>query len=84
MSSKDKIKSFLICKGQAYNYELAGLLEGQPGQLSWGQRVRDLRKEFAKEGIEIACTEERPGVYLYKLIKQQSTYKEIGKQLAFI
>lgn len=76
MSSKDKIKSFLICRGSALNYEIAQLLEGQPGQLSTGQRLREIRKELQAEGGDLSCEEERPGVYRYTVIKPHPQFKQ--------
>jgi hypothetical protein len=82
MSSKDKIKSFLFCKGEATNAEIAELLHGQPGQLSTGQRLREIRQELRAEGGDLECKEVRPGIYLYRVIKPK--IKLEGQQFVMV
>lgn len=67
MSSKTKIRRLLELKGAATNAEIAELLRGQPGQLSFGQRLRDIRKDIQAEGGDLLCEKLRTGIYLYKL-----------------
>jgi hypothetical protein len=82
-SSKDKIKSLLISKGQATNGEIAALFSpGEPGCFSWPQRTRELRQEFAKDGVELRCEPLSRGTFIYKLIKPK--LKLEGQQFVMV
>ena len=67
-SAKEKIRLFLMQKGSATNAEIAELLRGQPGQLSTGQRLREIRQELIAQGGNLECREIRTGIYEYKVI----------------
>ena len=70
ISAKNKILQYLIShNNQATNAELAELLRGQRGQLSWSQRVRDIRKELKAKGKDLTCKELRVGIYLYQIVE---------------
>ena len=69
ISSKSKIYNFLISKGgEATNTEIADFMRYKRGSLSWGQRLRDIRKEMKIKGGDLICKEIRTGYYLYKLV----------------
>lgn len=82
-SSYTRIKRFMLEKKQATNAEIAEYMRGTKGQLSWGQRLRDLRQELIKEGGNLECEEIRPGIYLYKVIPP-ATKVEPNGQLCLI
>ena len=69
LSCKERIKIFLLMKGKATNAEIAELVRGTKGQLSWGQRLRDIRKDLQKKGKNLVCKEVRTGIYLYSIIE---------------
>ena len=71
MSSKSRLWQFLINKGQATNAEIAEFMRGTKGQLSWGQRIRELRQELQAKGGDLTCQELKTGIYLYKIIKPE-------------
>jgi len=68
MTSKQRIKSFLFSRGQATNAEIAEYMNGLPGQLSWGQRLREIRQELKEEGGDLVTKEMCRGIYLYTVI----------------
>jgi hypothetical protein len=68
VSSKDRIKEYLMRRVSATNAEIAEYMRGTPGQLSWGQRIREIRQELIAEGGDLKCSEVRPGIYLYRVI----------------
>jgi len=68
MSSKSKLWQFLLDRGQATNSEIAEFMRGSKGQLSWGQRLRELRKDLQRKGGNLTCHEVKPGIYLYKVL----------------
>lgn len=83
MNSKSRLWQFLSAKGSATNAEIAEFMRGTVGQLSWGRRLRDLRKEMQAKGGDIICRELRKGIYLYKVVwpeapdtSQESTVRE--------
>ena len=82
MNSKNKIKNFLLQRGQALNHEIAEYMRFQPGALSWRTRVSDIRKELQAQGGDLTCKELRKGIYLYKIIRPQIKV-EPGGQLKF-
>ena len=88
MSSKDKIWQYLITHdNQATNAQLADWLRGSKGQLSWGQRLRELRQELQAKGGDLTCRELRPGIYLYKIIephKETQMFTQPTGQMAWI
>lgn len=75
MSSKEKIWRFLIeNNGRATNAEIANWMRGQKGQLSIGQRLREIRQELQAGGKDLICTELRPGIYLYQITEGQMAW----------
>lgn len=68
ITSKERIKEFLMSRMCCTNAEIAEFMRGYPGQLSWGQRLRDIRKELIAEGGDLECKEVRPGIYQYKVV----------------
>lgn len=68
MNAKSRLWQFLSSKGSATNAEICEFIRGSPGQLSWGQRIRELRKEMQAKGGDIACSELRKGIYLYTVV----------------
>lgn len=68
MSAKQKIWEYLITHNyQATNAQIAECLRGSKGQLSWGQRLREIRGELQAKGRDLSCREIKPGIYLYKI-----------------
>jgi hypothetical protein len=55
---------------------------GTEGHLSWSQRLRSLREDGYT--IEKRLKDGSKHTFEYHLQKQQPTYKEVNKQLAFI
>lgn len=68
VSSKERIKAYLMKRVTATNAEIAEHLRGTPGQLSWGQRLREIRQELIAEGGDLRCVELRPGIYEYRVV----------------
>jgi hypothetical protein len=68
MSSKSRLWQFLSNKGQATNSEIAEFFRGSKGQLSWSQRLREIRKDLIAKGGDLTCKELKQGIYLYKVI----------------
>jgi hypothetical protein len=71
MSAKSRIWQFLMDKGAATNAEIAEFMRGTRGQLSWGQRLREIRQELQARGGNLICSEVRPGIYKYQVIIPQ-------------
>ena len=69
MSAKQRIWCFLRDKGSATNAEIAEHMRGTRGQLSWGQRLREIRQDLQAKGDDLKCTEIKPGIYLYKIVR---------------
>lgn len=69
MNSKSKIWQYLIThNNQATNAELADWMRGQKGQLSIGQRLREIRKSMQRRGGNLECKEVKSGIYRYRII----------------
>jgi len=68
MSSKSRLWQFILEKKSITNAEIAEFMHGSKGQLSWGQRLREIRKEWQQRGGDLICKEERPGIYRYTLL----------------
>jgi hypothetical protein len=80
MSSKSEIYNFLVSKGgETTNTEIAEFMRYKKGSLSWGQRLRDIRKDMKAKGGDLICREIRTGYYLYKLIFPKEEQLEIYK-----
>jgi len=82
MNSKSRLWQFLMDKGQATNAQIAEFMRGSRGQLSWGQRLRELRKELQAKGGDLTCQEVKPGIYLYKVIQPEPQRSELEQALA--
>jgi hypothetical protein len=68
MNSKSRLWQYLSERGEATNAEIAEFFRGTRGQLSWGQRLREIRKELQAKGGDLTCRELRPGIYSYKVV----------------
>lgn len=68
MNSKSRLWQFLSDKGEATNAQIAEFFRGTKGQLSWSQRLREIRKDLQRKGGDLVCKEIRTGIYLYKII----------------
>jgi len=77
MNSKSRLWQFLSDKGQATNAQIAEFFRGTKGQLSWGQRLRELRQELQAKGGDLTCREIKPGIYLYKIIQPEPPRPEL-------
>lgn len=76
MSSKSRLWQYLLVKGEATNAQIADFMRGSKGQLSWGQRIRELRKELIAKGGSLECSEIKRGIYLYKVIPPEPPQTE--------
>jgi len=65
LSSKKRIEQVLFAHGHITNAEAAELLKGGKGQLSWGQRLRDIRQDLIEQGKELDCISKGNGVFDY-------------------
>jgi len=68
-------------KGEATNAQIAEFMRGSKGQLSWGQRLREIRKELIAKGGDLECKEIKPGIYLYKVILPEPPRTELEQAL---
>jgi hypothetical protein len=73
MNSKSRIWQFLSERGEATNAEIASFMRGSKGQLSWGQRLREIRQELQAKGQDLACKECRPGIYRYTIVRGEKS-----------
>lgn len=71
MNAKARLWQFLSSKGSATNVEIASFMRGSKGQLSWGQRLRELRQELQAKGKDLDCKALRPGIYLYTIVNPE-------------
>lgn len=78
MSSKSRIWQFLAETGSRTNVEIANFVRGTKGQLSWGQRLRDIRKELIARGDNLECKEIRPGIYKYTIVRGNEKHTELS------
>jgi len=82
MSAKNKIWQYLIThNNQATNAELADWLRGQKGQLSIGQRLREIRKDLIAKGGDLTCREIKTGIYLYKVIMPEPPHTDLESSI---
>jgi hypothetical protein len=65
ISSKKRIEQVLFAQGHITNAEAAELLRYSKGQLSFGQRLRDIRKDLRSQGKELDCIAIGDGVFDY-------------------
>ena len=69
LSSKKRIEQVLFAHGHITNAEAAELLRYSKGQLSFGQRLRDIRKDLQAQGKELNCVPKGNGVFDYVIRK---------------
>lgn len=81
MSAKSKIWQFLLDKGEATNAQIADFMRGSKGQLSWGQRLRELRQELQAKGGDLTCREIKTGIYLYKVIMPEPPHTDLESSI---
>lgn len=82
ISAYDQIKNFLMDRGEtgATNGEIASFMAGKPGQLSTGQRIREIRQEVNELGGELICKRESKGNFRYILRTKKEPVYFTGEQ----